>query len=102
MGNGWFSYAVLRLVCLERVLVESHRSSMQEGIPAKRNDTRVCVCVSLPSACGTERLHEERLVLLCCIATCVSSWCLRNPASTWGMVGRRAVLAQARAGVAQA
>ena len=47
MGNGWFSYAVLRLVCLERVLVESHRSSMQEGIPAKRNDTRVCVCVCL-------------------------------------------------------
>ena len=34
----------MRLVCLERVLVESHRSSVQEGIPVKRNDaTYVCL-----------------------------------------------------------
>ena len=36
--------AVMRLVCLERVLVESHPSSMQEGLPVKRNDaTYVCL-----------------------------------------------------------
>ena len=93
----------MRLVCLERVLVEARRSSMQEGIPAEPNDaTCVCVCVSRTSACGIERLHGEWLVLLCCSATCVSSWCLRTPAFTWGMVGGRAVLAQPRAGVAQA
>ena len=59
----------------------THRSSMQEGIPVKRNDA------TYVRLCGIERLHGEWLLLICVAATCVSSWSLRNPASAWGMTG---------------
>ena len=49
--------------------------------------------VSRVGACVIQRLEGEWLVLICCLLRChymplcFSSWCLRNPASTWAIAG---------------